>query len=58
MRALINQMQQIEAGQILAAAGAVSLIGFGLWAGAECFRSAVQLYNDLAGQRAKEDDNG
>ncbi len=57
MQPLITYMQQLDSGDILAWAGMLSLFGFGLWAAAQIIISGVQLYADLAGQRAKERDN-
>ncbi len=54
MQPLITYMQQLDSGQILNLAGIITIWGFGLWAGAELIKAGVQLYADLAGQRAKE----
>lgn len=58
MQPFIEQMQQADTSAILAWGGILSFIALGLWAGAEIIRSAVQLYADMAGQRAKERENG
>jgi len=58
LQPLITYMQQLDSGDVLAWAGMLSLFGFGLWAAAQIIISGVQLYADLAGQRAKERDNG
>jgi hypothetical protein len=54
MQPLITYMQQLDSGQILNLAGILTIWGFGLWAGAELIKAGVQIYADLAGQRAKE----
>lgn len=54
MQHFITYLQHLEAGDVLSWAGALSLFGFGLWAAAQIIISAVQLYADMAGQRAKE----
>jgi hypothetical protein len=58
LQPLITYMQQLDSGDVLAWAGMLSLFGFGLWAAAQIIIGGVQLYADLAGQRAKERDNG
>lgn len=55
MRQLIEYMQQIDAGQIYAFTGLLTLFGFGMWAIAECVRSAVQLYADMSGKRKENE---
>lgn len=54
MQPIITYMQQLDSGQILNLAGILTIWGFGLWAGAQILKASVQLYADLAGQRAKE----
>jgi succinate-acetate transporter protein len=54
MQPLITYMQQLDSGQIFGAAAFLSLVGLAFWMAYEVIRSGVQLYADLAGQRAKE----
>jgi hypothetical protein len=49
---------QLDTNAVLAWGGILSFIGLGLWACAEMITGAVKLYCDMAGQRAKERDNG
>ena len=58
MQPLITYMQHMTAGDVLAYGGILSLIGLGLWAASEFISRMTKLYCDLAGQRAKERDNG
>jgi succinate-acetate transporter protein len=54
MQPLITYMQQLDSGQIFGAAAFLSLVGLAFWMAYEVIRGSVQLYADLAGQRAKE----
>lgn len=58
MQPLITYMQQLDSGQIFGAAAFLSLVGLAFWMAHEVIHGGVQLYADLAGQRAKERDNG